>query len=181
MKHRRNLSKARSPEPRAARRHRSDRAVIVVMVLALAGLMLLAVWLVPVPPAPQQAADRTQASAEAGWTVGSLRPDGLRIIATGRDDASAVLDPQSFSQAKVRHGYWIATQIPAVLNKLYCWCGCESRGVHRSNLQCFEDRMAEDCPVCLGTAEIAYDMTQKGITDASKIQAAVDVHWGPNR
>ena len=41
--------------------------------------------------------------------------------------------------------------------------------------------MAEDCPICLGTAEIAYDMTQKGITDAAKIQAAVDVHWGPRR
>lgn len=183
MKHRRHLSKARSPEPRAPQRPWRHRAVIAAMMLGLAGVLLLVIWLVPVRPAPQQAAntDRAQTSAESGWTVGMLRPDGLRIIPTGREDASAVLDPQSFSQAEVRHGYWIATQIPAVLNKLYCWCGCENRGVHRSNLQCFEDRMAEDCPVCLGTAEIAYDMTKKGVTDAAMIQAAVDVHWGPNR
>jgi hypothetical protein len=28
----------------------------------------------------------------------------------------------------------------------------------------------------IGTAEIAYDMTGTGITDAAEIQAAVDVH-----
>jgi len=41
--------------------------------------------------------------------------------------------------------------------------------------------MAVDCPVCLGTAEIAYQMNQKAITDAAKIQAAVDVMWRPKR
>ncbi|MCW5660067.1 MAG: hypothetical protein KIT60_20385 [Burkholderiaceae bacterium] len=110
-----------------------------------------------------------------------LRPDGLRIVVTGRDDASKVLDPAQFSAERVQRGYRIAARIPAVLNRLYCWCGCENRGEHRSNLQCFEDRMAEDCEVCLGTAEIADDMTRKGITDAAQIQAAVDVHWGPGR
>ena len=108
-----------------------------------------------------------------------LRPDGLRIVVTGRNDASKVLDPQRFSQAEVRHGYWVARQVPALLNKLYCWCGCENRGEHRSNLQCFEDAMAVDCRVCLGTAEIAYAMSQKGIRDAARIQAAVDIVWQP--
>ena len=108
-----------------------------------------------------------------------LRTDGLRIVVSGREDASQVLDPQRFSRSDVRHGYWIATQIPALLNKLYCWCGCENRGIHRSNLQCFEDEMALDCPVCLGTAEMAYQMSQKGITDAATIQAAVDARWRP--
>ena len=117
----------------------------------------------------------------SGWKVGMLRPDGLRIVVTGSDDASKVLDAEQFSRSEVRNGYRIARQIPAVLNKLYCWCGCENRGEHRSNLQCFEDGMAEDCQVCLGTAEIAYDMTRRGVTDAAQIQAAVDVHWGPNR
>lgn len=41
--------------------------------------------------------------------------------------------------------------------------------------------MANDCPVCLGTAETAYEMSQKGITDAAKIQAAVDAIWAPKR
>lgn len=148
MKRRHHLPKDRSPEPRAALRPRRHRAVIAAMMAGLASVMLLAIWLVPVPPSPQPAAhaDRTQTSEPSGWTVGMLRPDGLRIIVTGREDASAVLDPQRVSQAEVRHGYWIA-----------------------------------NCPVCLGTAEIAYDMTVKGTTDAAKIRAAVDVHWGPTR
>ncbi|KVK86410.1 hypothetical protein WJ47_05800 [Burkholderia ubonensis] len=114
-----------------------------------------------------------------GWRVGMLRPDGLRIIPSGVSDASRVLDPTQFSDKAVQHAYWVATQIPVVLNKLYCWCGCENRGEHRSNLQCFEDRMAVSCAVCQGTAEIAYQMTEAGIQDAAKIQAAVDAKWAP--
>ncbi len=114
-----------------------------------------------------------------GWTVGELRPNGLRIIPSGRSDASAVLDPEQFAVPKVRHAYRVATQIPATLNQLYCWCGCENRGVHRSNLQCFEDQMGENCDLCQGTAEIAFRMMQQGVTDAAQIQAAVDARWAP--
>ncbi|KAK47018.1 hypothetical protein BG58_07535 [Caballeronia jiangsuensis] len=120
-----------------------------------------------------------QVQQVTAWHVGMLRPDGLRIIPGGRTDASHVLDPNQFTDKDVRHAYWVATQIPAVLNKLYCWCGCENRGVHRSNLQCFEDEMAVTCAVCQGTAEIAYQMTQAGVQDAGKIQAAVDAKWAP--
>lgn len=119
------------------------------------------------------------AMATATWRVGMLRPDGLRIIPSGPNDASHVLNPDQFSDAETRHSYWVATQIPATLNQLYCWCGCENTGEHRSNLQCFEDRMAVTCAVCRGTAEIAYDMTRKGVTDAGKIQAVVDAKWAP--
>lgn len=115
--------------------------------------------------------------ADTGWTVGELRPDGLRIVPSGRSDAAAVLDPEAFT-GQVRHAYWVATQIPETLNQLYCWCGCENRGVHRSNLQCFEDDMGVNCAVCQGTAEIADRMVRQGITDAGRIQAAVDEEWG---
>ncbi|HET8608246.1 MAG TPA: PCYCGC motif-containing (lipo)protein, partial [Burkholderiales bacterium] len=103
-----------------------------------------------------------QGTRASEWKVGMLRPDGLRIIPSGRSDASHVLDPNRFSRPEVRHAYWVATQIPATLNQLYCWCGCENRGAHRSNLQCFEDEMAVNCDVCRGTAEIAYTLVQKG-------------------
>jgi Protein of unknown function with PCYCGC motif len=119
------------------------------------------------------------ADRQPAWQIGMLRPDGLRIIPSGRSDASHVLNPAQFVDKDVRHSYWVATQIPAVLNKLYCWCGCENRGEHRSNLQCFEDKMAVDCAVCQGTAEIAWQMTQNGVRDAGKIQAAVDAKWAP--
>ena len=136
-------------------------------------------------PAGQRQAS-AQASAQAAqntasdWQVGQLRPNGLRIKPSGRSDASAVLDPEQFARPEVRRAYALAREIPATINKLYCWCGCENRGVHRSNLACFEDEMAVNCGVCRGTAEIAYRMVQEdGVTDAGKIQAAVDMEWGP--
>lgn len=111
--------------------------------------------------------------------VGELRKNGLRIDPSGSNTAAAVMDPAQFPDSATQHAYTVATKIPAVLNKLYCWCRCEDRGTHRSNLQCFEDQMGADCDVCQGTAEIAYRMTQQGVTDAGKIQAAVDAQWGP--
>ncbi len=124
----------------------------------------------PEDPVTEEASD---------WTVGDLRSNGLRIKPSGRSDASAVLDPEQFERSEVRRSYQIATEIPEVINQLYCWCGCENRGVHRSNLGCFEDKMAVNCDVCRGTAEIASRMTEDGVTDLGKIQAAVDREWGP--
>lgn len=120
-----------------------------------------------------------QHRAAEEWTVGELRDDGLRIIPSGRSDNSAVLDPRQFDRHEVQRAYAIAYEIPEVLNQLYCWCGCENRGVHRSNLGCFEDEMSVNCAVCRGTAEIAYDMVQQGVTDVGDIQAEVDARWAP--
>lgn len=111
--------------------------------------------------------------------IGELRKNGLRIDPSGSYTAAAVMDPAQFPDSATQHAYTVATKIPAVLNKLYCWCRCADSGTHRSNLQCFEDQMGADCEVCQGTAEIAYKMTQQGVTDAGKIQAAVDAQWGP--
>lgn len=129
--------------------------------------------------AHQETAVSLAPTPKTGWEVGELRDDGLRIIPSEPSDASRVLDPEQFTDPQVKRAYWIATQIPEVLNQLYCWCGCENTGVHRSNLACFEDLMGVDCDVCQGTAEIAYAMVQRGVTDAARIQAAVDVEWGP--
>lgn len=179
-KHRRaNPGAEQRPHPPPARQQPVRHVVAGMLVLAC--VALLAMWLIPQRqvPGPTARSERSGASAPLPWSVGSLRSDGLRIVVSGREDASAVLDPKQFSAPEVRHGYWIATRIPTVLNKLYCWCGCENRGEHRSNLQCFEDQMAADCQVCLGTAETAYQMSQKGVTDAARIQAAVDAVWQP--
>lgn len=131
------------------------------------------------PRASAQATPAAPQEARADWQIGQLRPNGLRIKPSGRTDAANVLDPSRFTRPEVQRTYQIATKIPEVLNQLYCWCGCENRGVHRSNLGCFEDEMAVDCAVCRGTAEIAFRMTKDGITDAGSIQAAVDKEWGP--
>ncbi|MEO7852196.1 MAG: PCYCGC motif-containing (lipo)protein [Rubrivivax sp.] len=169
-----------TPGAGAKQGHRRWLVPALLGAFALVWVVALVTWLNPLQP--RASVEAAPASAHAsGWRVGMLRADGLRIVVSGRNDASAVLDAEQFSRAEIRHGYQIAAMIPALLNQLYCWCGCENRGIHRSNLQCFEDRMAEDCPVCLGTAEMADEMSEKGISDAATIQAAVDVRWGPGR
>lgn len=185
MKQKRHYAKpgtGQRPDPPAIERQSASH--IVATIVTSVCFVLLAIWLISgqrEASGPTAMAERSATSVASPWVVGMRRSDGLRIIVTGREDAAAVLDPKQFADPRVRHGYWIATQIPTVLNKLYCWCGCENRGEHRSNLQCFEDKMAADCWVCLGTAETAYDMRQRGVTDAAKIQASVDTIWQPKR
>jgi hypothetical protein len=156
--------------------------LLVVLILAVPAAVLLGPFFAQHPilgSSTGRTGLQEQVHSETAWHVGMLRPDGLRIIPSGRSDASHILNPNQFADKDVRHSYWVATQIPATLNKLYCWCGCENRGIHRSNLQCFEDQMAVTCAVCQGTAEIAWRMTQAGVQDAGKIQAAVDAKWAP--
>jgi hypothetical protein len=169
-----------SAKPSAHMRHRHI-SVTVAALSAFAIVVFLILWAVPVPREPAGAAvsAHSPTSGEARWSVGMLRVNGLRIVPSGRSDASHVLNVDRFPQPEVKHAYWIATQIPALLNQLYCWCGCENRGEHRSNLQCFEDEMAVTCAVCLGTAEIAYALSEKGVTDAGTVQATVDQKWQP--
>lgn len=168
-----NNSKKRAPMKAQPKSRKHARCfLLITFVLSLSSL-------IGVAEASAQDAGAQSNTKTDSWTVGDLRPNGLRIKPSGRTDASAVLDPQQFSSSEVRRAYRTAKKNPAVLNKLYCWCGCEDRGVHRSNLACFEDTMAARCAVCRGTAEIAHRMVQKGITDAGEIQAAIDKEWGP--
>ena len=159
------------------------RKAALALVLHLGGGLALAWGRGDSPPAaPAQAtAPRslaTFASGSADWHVGELRENGLRIIPRGRSDASAVVPPESFDHPRVKEAYAIAQRIPETLNQLYCWCGCIERMGHRSALECFESDHAKNCDVCLGTAEIAWEMTQQGITDPAEIQKAVDARYG---
>ena len=110
--------------------------------------------------------------------VGELNAEGLRLTPSGRSDASHVMEPLFFPEGRVREAYAIAHQIPAVLNQLYCWCGCTQRGVHRSALECFESTHAANCDVCLANAEVAWEVMQQGTTDAAEIQAVLDARYG---
>ena len=140
--------------------------------LGLAAAVLVAgfgAWAVP----------RYGPDAPDSWEVGALRADGLRLVPSGRADASAVIDPASFEHPMSRELYGIAAEIPDVLNQLYCWCGCVKHGRHRSALACFEDRSAIGCGVCQETARIAWREMQRGVRDPARIQRAVDVEWAP--
>jgi hypothetical protein len=103
------------------------------------------------------------------------------IAPTGRSDASAVLDPTSFSDDQQRHAYMAAREIPAVLNQLYCWCHCRESTIfhHRSLLECFESDHASQCSICMGEATIAFAMGKRGVTDVRQIQDVIDSRFGP--
>jgi len=105
-----------------------------------------------------------------GW------PGGL---GSGRSDAAHVVHPASFRVPRIAAAYRIASQIPATLNQLYCWCGCHRHSGHRSNLACFESDHGAECDICIETAEIAWRLAQQGVTDPAAIQRQVDATLGP--
>lgn len=143
------------------------QAQLALTVLLLTGTF--AAWAVP----------RYGPGAQGPWEVGELRANGLRLVPSGPSDASAVLDPASFDHPMSRELYGIATDIPAVLNQLYCWCGCIKQGRHRSALACYEDRSAIGCGVCQETARIAWRQVEEGVRDPVRIQRAIDREWAP--
>jgi len=56
----------------------------------------------------------------------------------------ATLDPNSFSDPKVRSAYQVAKEIPQVLDSIYCYCRCEESPAfrHKSLLSCYVERHA---------------------------------------
>jgi uncharacterized protein with PCYCGC motif len=104
------------------------------------------------------------------------------MVPTGRSDASAVLDPASFSEKQQREAYAAAREVSAVLNQLYCWCHCKESTIfhHRSLLECFESDHASQCTTCMGEAILAHKMVKGGITDVRQIQNAIDAQFGPH-
>ena len=54
-------------------------------------------------------------------------------------------------------GVQLAAEMPETLNQLSCWCVCD---------------------VCMAGAEVAWEMSQRGITDPAKVQPVLDVRFG---
>ena len=59
-------------------------------------------------------------------------------------ETRATLEPNSFSDPKVRSAYQIAKEIPQVLDSIYCYCQCEESPafIHKSLLSCYVDSHA---------------------------------------
>ena len=71
------------------------------------------------------------------------------------------LDPALF-QGDVHQAYVAAERYPGILIQLHCYCGCDREIGHRSLLDCYRDRHATTCPICLGEALMAGRMTYEG-------------------
>ena len=77
-------------------------------------------------------------------------------------------DPIYYSASRserVRDAYRIAREIPDVLAKIPCHCGCmKSELGHGASLDCFKTNHAETCAICVLTAQHAYRLAKAGKT-----------------
>jgi hypothetical protein len=100
-------------------------------------------------------------AAYAAVTRLQAKSAGDSCCAAGQEVARATLDPALF-EGKVHDAYLAAARYPAVLVQLHCYCGCDKVEGHRSLLDCYRDRHATTCPVCIGEALMAAKMTGDG-------------------
>lgn len=63
------------------------------------------------------------------------------LPAVPRNPRPATLNPELFI-GKVRNAYRIARQVPELLERMPCYCGCYVNNGHRNNLDCYVDRHA---------------------------------------
>lgn len=73
------------------------------------------------------------------------RPEGRSeswgLPAVPREARPATLSPALFT-GKVREAYRIAREVPELLERMPCYCGCYVGNQHRNNLDCYVDRHA---------------------------------------
>lgn len=83
-----------------------------------------------------------------------------------------VLEPSRFF-GLAQFGYAAAKAAPAVMSKLFCYCGCDLTDSHNSLLDCFTSIHGVDCHICQEEAILAVKMHREG-DDIATIQKAVD-------
>jgi hypothetical protein len=102
------------------------------------------------------------------YTLRSPAPDTRAALPK---PSVTTLDPAQFS-GKVRLAYEAAREVPEVLAKLPCYCGCVSSGLHRNNLDCFHDLHGVDCTMCQDIAIDARGMYKSGF-DIDRIRERI--------
>lgn len=128
------------------------------------------------PTAPQNAANKEIETAKSASTASAPteKPDeksDSKALA-----AKVLMDPDFIGRDKMC--YTIAKEIPQLLQKLFCHCGCDYTEEHSTLLDCYTCRHTIDCNECKGEAMMACKMNRKGASVA-EIQKAVDLNWAP--
>jgi hypothetical protein len=63
------------------------------------------------------------------------------VTSAARRESRPTLDPALFvGKASLAHR--VAREIPDVLDRLYCYCGCDRSAGHKSLLSCYTDNHA---------------------------------------
>lgn len=83
-----------------------------------------------------------------------------------------VLDPSKFF-GLASFGYAAAKTCPEVMEKLFCYCGCDLTDQHVSLLDCFTSVHGVDCHICQEEAILARKMNSDG-SPIAEIQKSID-------
>jgi hypothetical protein len=92
--------------------------------------------------------------------------------ATSSSERREVLDPSRFP-GMASFGYASAKAAPEVMEKLFCYCGCDLTDKHSSLLDCFTGMHGIDCHICQEEAVLALKLKKDGLPIA-EIQKAID-------
>ncbi|MBX9687845.1 MAG: PCYCGC domain-containing protein [Candidatus Obscuribacterales bacterium] len=84
----------------------------------------------------------------------------------------AVLEPGQFF-GLASFGYASAKACPEVMEKLFCYCGCDLTDSHTSLLDCFTSVHGVDCHICQEEAVLANKMHKDGAS-ITEIQKTID-------
>lgn len=80
----------------------------------------------------------------AVFTSNAIAQKSVKDESLRRGETRATLDPNMFSDPRIRKAYQVAKEIPWVLDSIYCYCMCEESPVfkHKSLLSCYVDNHA---------------------------------------
>lgn len=90
-------------------------------------------------------------------------------------DRKPVLDPSQFA-GLASFGYASAKAAPEVMEKLFCYCGCDLTDSHTSLLDCFTSAHGVDCHICQEEAVLALKLHRDGMP-MKQIQQEIDERY----
>lgn len=119
------------------------------------------------------------AAVTVGYTVlaptagASTHPEPREMVS-----AETLQPPARYaSNPLVAQVYAEVASIPRVVDGLYCNCNCAEHSGHYSLFTCFESDHGARCDVCLGSAHLAYTLSQQGAS-LDEIRTAIDTQFG---
>lgn len=88
-----------------------------------------------------------------------------------------VHNPDYYSGVVAQVYRW-AQEVPQAFDALYCYCRCSDNPKlgHKTLLTCYTSGHASKCSICLKEGQMAWEMTQKGMTP-KEIRIEVDDYY----
>ena len=132
---------------------------------------------------PSDAAKERKASCCSGKAIAAADSKDSKSSTENKDkgdkaadskavERKAVLEPANIA-GFASFGYAAAKSCPEVMEKLFCYCGCDMTDSHTSLLDCFTSLHGVDCHICQEEALLAMKLNKEGIP-IKEIQKTVD-------